>query len=240
MGARPLWFFVVMLLPETRATPEMAETIMADVRATCEELGVALGGGHTEITQGLDRPILVGQMLGEVLPSRLVRKTRIDANHLRQQIQEKWSIAYSEDVCEGMGDCYQKGKYVKVNDIYDFDLGNDGYLTISLLQDGCAEVKGKLTRFKARVERNELILTSEFWVCNTFDTGGRRPKLSRREFSEAIASNDSCVLSPPLSRHLASVTFSADGPAMSISDQGCKNRSRSENDCGPMEFVRAY
>jgi len=77
MGARPLWCFVVMLLPENRATPEMAETIMADVRAACEELGVALGGGHTEITQGLDRPILVGQMLGEILPSRLVRKTRI-------------------------------------------------------------------------------------------------------------------------------------------------------------------
>jgi hydrogenase expression/formation protein HypE len=77
LGARPLWFFVVMLLPESRTTPELAETIMADVRMACEELGVALGGGHTEITQGLDRPILVGQMLGEVAPTRLVRKTRI-------------------------------------------------------------------------------------------------------------------------------------------------------------------
>jgi hydrogenase expression/formation protein HypE len=77
MGARPLWFFVVILLPENRTTPARAETIMADVRATCEELNVALGGGHTEITQGLDRPILVGQMLGEVGPTRLVRKTGI-------------------------------------------------------------------------------------------------------------------------------------------------------------------
>jgi hydrogenase maturation factor len=77
MGARPLWFFVVMLLAESRTTPELAETIMADVRAACEELGVALGGGHTEITQGLDRPILVGQMLGEVSPTHLVRKSRI-------------------------------------------------------------------------------------------------------------------------------------------------------------------
>jgi len=77
LGARPLWFFVVMLLPENRTTPELIETIMADVRAACEELDVALGGGHTEITQGLDRPILVGQMLGEVAPDRLVRTTRI-------------------------------------------------------------------------------------------------------------------------------------------------------------------
>ena len=77
LGAQPRWFFVVMLLPEGHTTPELTETIMADVRSTCRELGVALGGGHTEITQGLDRAILVGQMLGEVAPDRLVRKTRI-------------------------------------------------------------------------------------------------------------------------------------------------------------------
>lgn len=77
LGARPLWFFVVMLLPEGSATPELAETIMGDVGIACEELGITLGGGHTEITQGLDRPILVGQMLGEVALAHLVRKTRI-------------------------------------------------------------------------------------------------------------------------------------------------------------------
>jgi len=58
-------------------TAELAETILADVRATCDELGVTLGGGHTEITQGLDRPILIGQMLGEVALNRLVRKSCI-------------------------------------------------------------------------------------------------------------------------------------------------------------------
>jgi hydrogenase maturation factor len=82
LGARPLWFFVVMLLPESRTTPEFVESIAADVRRACEELGVTLGGGHTEITQGIDRPILVGQMLGEVAPTRLVRKTRIAVGDL--------------------------------------------------------------------------------------------------------------------------------------------------------------
>jgi hydrogenase expression/formation protein HypE len=77
LGARPLWFFLVMLLPENRATAELTETIMADVRTTCERLEITLAGGHTEITQALDRPILVGQMVGEVAPSRLVRKTRV-------------------------------------------------------------------------------------------------------------------------------------------------------------------
>src|SRR3989449_2703232 len=38
----------------------------------CEALGVALVGGHTEITHGLDRPIVAGTMLGEVEKDKLV------------------------------------------------------------------------------------------------------------------------------------------------------------------------
>lgn len=76
MGARPLWFSVVLLLPEHTATPELVEAIMADIRITCDELRITLCGGHTEITQGLDRPIAIGQMLGEVASTRLVRKNR--------------------------------------------------------------------------------------------------------------------------------------------------------------------
>ena len=82
LGARPLWFLLVMLLPENCTSPELVEAIMQDVSTTCQELGVTLAGGHTEITQGLDRPILVGQMLGEVTPSRLVRKTDIAVGDL--------------------------------------------------------------------------------------------------------------------------------------------------------------
>jgi hydrogenase expression/formation protein HypE len=77
LGARPRWFFVVLLLPESATTPALVDAIMADVRTTCDELGVVVGGGHTEITQRVDRPILIGQMLGEVDRSRLVRKTRV-------------------------------------------------------------------------------------------------------------------------------------------------------------------
>jgi hydrogenase maturation factor len=40
--------------------------------AGCAELGVALVGGHTEVTAGLPRPIVVGTMLGEVAKDRLV------------------------------------------------------------------------------------------------------------------------------------------------------------------------
>jgi len=71
MGASPKWFLTTILLPEGQADEGLVESIFQDLAASCEELGVLLCGGHTEITYGLDRPILCGQMLGEVQPEKL-------------------------------------------------------------------------------------------------------------------------------------------------------------------------
>ena len=64
-GATPRWFLATLLLPEKSTTSELAEAIFAQLADACGELGVSLCGGHTEITYGLDRAIVVGQMLGE-------------------------------------------------------------------------------------------------------------------------------------------------------------------------------
>ena len=72
-GARPRWFLATLLLPERATTRDLVEGIYADLRSACRALGVELVGGHTEITVGLDRPIVAGQMLGEVAPERLIR-----------------------------------------------------------------------------------------------------------------------------------------------------------------------
>jgi hydrogenase maturation factor len=63
-GARPLWFLCVTLLPEGDGEG-LLEGIMEQIHAACLEVGVALVGGHTETTPGLDRPILIGLMIGE-------------------------------------------------------------------------------------------------------------------------------------------------------------------------------
>ena len=76
LGARPLWFLATLLLPEKSTSLSLVRNIFHDTRRACSESGVTLCGGHTEITRGLDRPILVGQMLGEVVKSKLVRKER--------------------------------------------------------------------------------------------------------------------------------------------------------------------
>lgn len=71
-GARPLWFLATLLLPEGRTTEESVAALFGEIGAACEELDVSLVGGHTEITHGLERPIVAGTMLGEVAKDRLV------------------------------------------------------------------------------------------------------------------------------------------------------------------------
>ncbi len=72
MGAEPRWLLVTALLPEGIA-PERAAAIFTSVREACAESGIALVGGHTEITIGLPRPILVGCLMGTVPRAELVR-----------------------------------------------------------------------------------------------------------------------------------------------------------------------
>lgn len=71
-GAAPRWFLCTLLLPEGRADVALVDEIFDQILRACEEVGATLVGGHTEITYGLDRPIVVGAMLGEVDPGRLV------------------------------------------------------------------------------------------------------------------------------------------------------------------------
>ena len=78
LGARPRWFFAVLLLPDG-ASSELVESIMTDIRNACSALDVTVCGGHTEITPRVDAPVVVGHMLGEVAPAQLVKKTRLQA-----------------------------------------------------------------------------------------------------------------------------------------------------------------
>jgi hydrogenase maturation factor len=71
-GARPRWFLATVLLPPGATGDASVGALFAELHAACDELEVALVGGHTEITHGLDRPIIAGTMLGEVEKDKLV------------------------------------------------------------------------------------------------------------------------------------------------------------------------
>lgn len=72
MGGRPMWFLANILLPEKKTTPELVENIFSQLSRACKELDISLCGGHTEVTFGIERPIVIGQMLGEVKREDLV------------------------------------------------------------------------------------------------------------------------------------------------------------------------
>lgn len=71
-GAEPRWYTVTILLPEKDASESLVDRIFEQIHRACETLNISVIGGHTEITYGLDRPILVGQMMGEVQKKALI------------------------------------------------------------------------------------------------------------------------------------------------------------------------
>ena len=70
-GARPLWILVVMLLPKGTKYQELKQ-IAGQIGNAAKELGVAIIGGHSEITIGINRPILITTALGEIDKKKLV------------------------------------------------------------------------------------------------------------------------------------------------------------------------
>ena len=70
-GGTPRWFLATLLVPE-RFSEADAEAVFDQVLEACRALDIALVGGHSEVTYGIDRPIVVGSMLGEVERERLI------------------------------------------------------------------------------------------------------------------------------------------------------------------------
>ncbi len=79
MGGEPKWFLATLLLPEGNTTPALVEEIFHQLSQACQKIGAVLCGGHTEITTGIDRPLLAGCLLGEAPANRSFSPERIEA-----------------------------------------------------------------------------------------------------------------------------------------------------------------
>ena len=71
-GGTPRWFLATLLMPEWSSQAQ-AEDLFDQILEACRSVGATLVGGHSEVTQGLDRPIIMGTMLGEVARDKLIR-----------------------------------------------------------------------------------------------------------------------------------------------------------------------
>ena len=79
MGGTPRWFLATLLLPEQGTTEALVRDIFRQISQACQDLQITLVGGHTEITVGLERPILSGHMLGEVPRAQLITSAGVQA-----------------------------------------------------------------------------------------------------------------------------------------------------------------
>ena len=56
MGATPRWFMVTLLVPESTSTDHL-RAIFDQLLDACDQIGVTLIGGHSEVTFDLPRPM---------------------------------------------------------------------------------------------------------------------------------------------------------------------------------------
>jgi hydrogenase maturation factor len=71
-GGVPRHFLATLLLPEARTDARLVSSILTQLAQACATHGICLVGGHTEVTAGLDRPIVAGMMLGDVPRDALI------------------------------------------------------------------------------------------------------------------------------------------------------------------------
>jgi len=63
-GIRPLWILVVLLLPQDINSAQLKQ-ITHQIDEAARELSIAVVGGHSEVTPGINRPIIVATAIGE-------------------------------------------------------------------------------------------------------------------------------------------------------------------------------
>jgi hydrogenase maturation factor len=64
-GAKPVWYVCTLLLPTGTSERTLAR-IMSGIDLASRGLGITVAGGHTEVTRGLERPLIAGFMIGEI------------------------------------------------------------------------------------------------------------------------------------------------------------------------------
>lgn len=71
-GATPLWLMVTALFPQDKTDEALIQSVTGQLFAACREMNITLVNAHTEITYGIDRPILMCSLVGEAAKEKLI------------------------------------------------------------------------------------------------------------------------------------------------------------------------
>lgn len=75
-GAIPRWFLTTLLFP-SGVTASSIRQVMHELESVCRRWSITLCGGHTEITDAVTRPVIIGMLAGTVTKSSLIDKRNI-------------------------------------------------------------------------------------------------------------------------------------------------------------------
>ena len=75
-GATPRWLLTTLLFPPG-VTPSMVGKVMHELESVSRQWNISLCGGHTEITDAVTRPVIIGMLAGTVSKGDLVDKRNI-------------------------------------------------------------------------------------------------------------------------------------------------------------------
>jgi hydrogenase maturation factor len=75
-GAVPRWLLTTLLFPPG-STPSMIWSLVRELQELTGRWGITLCGGHTEVTDGVRRPVICGMMAGTVRRRDLIDKRRM-------------------------------------------------------------------------------------------------------------------------------------------------------------------
>ncbi len=75
-GAEAHWMLCTLLLPVGFSRSQIRQ-IFVDLHDACRSQGISLCGGHTEITDAVTRPVVVGMLTGTIARNDLIQKKRM-------------------------------------------------------------------------------------------------------------------------------------------------------------------
>jgi hydrogenase maturation factor len=81
-GADPKWMLITLLLPENKTTRKIVEDITDQLILATKEYGITIVGGHTEVTNGIDRPIISATLIGTVDKDKLITPSGIETGDI--------------------------------------------------------------------------------------------------------------------------------------------------------------
>jgi HAD superfamily hydrolase (TIGR01509 family) len=75
-GATPRWFITTLLFP-VGTTGSKIRHVMEELNEASQNFDITLCGGHTEITDAVTRPVVIGSLAGTVVKDKLIDKCNL-------------------------------------------------------------------------------------------------------------------------------------------------------------------